>query len=136
MTDLQPDVPDVLQEEADPGAITVPVCVVEQRAPLRTQALPRKAGATLTRTLTTDPLRILRADHRRASAVLVTTEAEDAFRYALNAASAQDPSSMAVWPGAVPLVLDATTDIYVCAATGTVDLGVATSLWAEGEGGA
>lgn len=135
MTNLQPDLEDVLQEEADPGAVTVPVCLVEQRSPVRTQSLPRKAGATQTRTLSTTPQRYLRMDPRRARVTVMGTDATAAgvFRYAFTQAAAQDPSSMAVWPGGQPLIIEAVTDLYLCAAAGSVTVGIATELWAEGE---
>lgn len=127
-TDLQPTVADVLQEE-DTSAVTVPVCITDQRSPVRTQELPRKGGATFTRPLTTTPLHILRADHRRARAVLLC----DAVIYvAFSQASAQDTTSMTKWLANVPFPCDATTDVYVRTATGTADLGVVTYLWAEG----
>lgn len=128
-TDLQPDVPAVLQEEDD-GGLTVPVCLVEQKSPLRVQALPRKAGANMTRPITTTPSRVLRADPRRASALLVCASA---FYVAFSRAGAQETISMTLWPANVPLDCEATTDIYVRTVTSTADLGIATYLWAEGE---
>lgn len=133
-TDLQPDIEDVLQEEGG-GGMSVPVCITDQKQPLRTQALPRKAGATMTKTLTTTPQRVLRADARRARMRVVSTDATSAgaFRFATNAASAQDNSTMCLWPGAQPLVLEATTELWLSAVTGTFSVGIATELWAEGE---
>lgn len=137
MTELQPDVHDVLQEE-DVAAQSVPVCVVDQRAPLRTQALPRKGGATFTRTAPAasgavrNVARLLLADHRRASARLVSTQP---FLVAFTETAAQDDSTMCLWPAAQPFVHTATTDVWVgtpVAGTPGV-IGVTTELWAEGE---
>lgn len=135
MVDLQPDVADVLQEE-DGGGLTVPVCITEQKAPLRTQALPRKGGATMTKALTTTPLRVLTADHRRAVARVISTATANVFLFAHTEASAQDESTMSLWPGLVPLPVEATTELWlrVPATPGTgFSVGISTSLWAEGE---
>lgn len=132
--DLQPDIGDVLQEEGG-GGMSVPVCITDQKTPIRTQSLPRKAGATMTKTLTTTPARVLRADGRRARVRVVSTDATSAgaFRFATNAASMQDNSTMCIWPGAQPLVLEATTELWLAAVTGTFSVGIVTELWAEGE---
>lgn len=132
--DLQPDVADVLQEE-DGGTVTVPVCITEQRAPLRTQALPRKGGATFQKAVTTTPYRLLTRDPRRARATLISTAAANIYMVAYDEASAQDPSTMTPWPGAVPFHVDARTEVWVALPSGgtTFQLGVSTELWAEGE---
>jgi len=135
VTDLQPDVPDVLQEEED-GGITVPVCVVDQKSPIRTQALPRKGGATLTRSATTTPLRVLTADHRRARAQLLATGVDEVFLVAFSRAAAQSEDTMTRWCGRVPFETTATTEVWIRVPTtpGTaVTVGVAVELWAEGE---
>lgn len=132
--ELQPDIHEVMQQEEGPGP-RVPVCIDQQSVPLRTQALPRKAGATQTRILTTTAQRYLRADHRRARATVISTDATSAgtFLVAFNEASAQDPSTMAVWPGATQLTVDADTEVWLAAAASTVTVGILTELWAEGE---
>lgn len=132
--DLQPDVGDVLQEETD-AAVTVPVCITEQKSPVRTQALPRKGGATLTKTVTTTAQRVLMADHRRAKATAISTAAANIFLFAFTEAAAQDPSTMSVWPGLVPLPVEATTELWIALpAAGTpFSVGIHTALWAEGE---
>lgn len=130
--ELQPDVHEVLQEE-DAGALSVPVCITEQKGPVRTQALPRKGGATQTKTLTTTPLQVLWPDPRRARARLVTTSAANNLLIAFTAAAAQDPTTMAIWPGAVAFEHTATTELWVAAATGTFQVGILTETWADGE---
>jgi hypothetical protein len=129
VTELQPDVDDVLQEENGPQ-LAVPVCVVDQKTPLRTQALPRKGGATFTKTVTTTPVQVLWPDHRRARARIVSTAA---LLLAYDIAGAQDASTMAVWPANQPFEAGATTDVWVAAASGTAQVGIITELWAEGE---
>lgn len=128
--ELQPDVEDVLQVEPDGYEPTVKV---SQQGPVRTQGLPRKAGATFNRDITTDvgQVPLLRADHRRAHAVLV---ADAAFYVAFNVAAAQDPSRMAEWPPLEPLTVTATVDVWVRAVTGTANISVITESWATGEG--
>lgn len=129
MTDLQPDTADVLQEEGEPGG-TVPVCITDQKTPLRVQQLPRKGGATFTKTVGTTALQILWPDHRRARARVASTSA---ILIAYDMAAAQDPTTMAVWPAGQPFEASATTDVWVAAASGTAQVGVITEFWAEGE---
>jgi len=129
--ELQPDVEDVLQVE-EPGG-TEPVVKVEQQGPVRVQILPRKAAST--KTVVANPLpspfRILRPNPRRSSAYIV---APAAFLVAFNNASAQDPSTMALWPANVALPVSADTDVYVAAPTGTVSVSAVVEYWATGEG--
>jgi hypothetical protein len=127
--DLQPDVEDVLQEETPEPAIAVRV-----EGPVRTQALPRKAGASFTKTITTVAERVLRQDPYRAVAY-VTSFDQDVY-LAFNTASAQDTSRMCRWPRGVPFLSEAATDIWVASVTGTTAVSVSTELWATGEVGA
>jgi hypothetical protein len=132
---LQPDTADVLQEEG-PAVEAVPVCITDSKAPVRVQVLPRKGGATMTRDLTTTPLRVLSADHRRASATVIATGADDLFLVAFTETAAQAESTMTLWPGRVPFETDATTEVWLAvpADPGTgVTVGISTQLWAEGE---
>jgi hypothetical protein len=133
--DLQPDVHEVIQEEA-PDVLDVPVCITDQLSPLRVQVLPRKGGATSTRTVTTTPLRVLTADPRRGRAQLISTAAANVFLVAFTETAAQDESTMAPWMGGVPFEHTAATEVWVrLPSTGTpFTIGVVTELWAEGEG--
>lgn len=128
--DLQPDELEVLQAEHTGPEPTVRVCIGDQEAPLRVQILPRRQGATRTRTIGTTPVLLMSADDRRAQAILI---APAAFLFALSAASAQDPSMMAAWPPNVPYVLTAGSAIYAAAASATVAISVITEYWATGE---
>lgn len=132
--DLQPDVADVLQEEGVPLQ-SVPVCVTDVKAPVRVQQLPRKGGATFTKTLTTDPLRVLTADHRRARAQVISTAAANVFLVAFTQTAAQDESTMTLWMGGVPFETTATTEVWLRlpASAESFTVGVSTELWAEGE---
>lgn len=134
--DLQPDLDEVLQVEEPYGAEpTVKVCM---EGPVRTQALPRKAGSTKTAAVLTTPFRILRPNPRRASVLVI---ADAPFYFAFNTASAQidptvttPPPSMAMWPANVPLPITAQTDVWVAAKTGTANVSVVVEYWATGEG--
>lgn len=130
MSDLEPDVPEVLQTEAPDQLTAVPVCVEEVRTPVRIQALPRKGGSTRTRTVDTTAERLLTADHRRASAVLMATDQN--LLIAFSEAAAQDASSMSVWPKLVPFTVSATVEVWVAAATATTPVSITTERWAEG----
>lgn len=133
-TDLQPDVTEVLQSEepyGDSHVVDVKVC-----APVRTQPMPRKGGATFTRTVgvlgaTPGALNVLRADHRRAVAYLV---APTPFLIAYNDANAQSVDTMATIPGNVLIPVSATVDVWVAAPAGTVAVSVLVEDWATGEG--
>jgi hypothetical protein len=131
--ELQPDPDEVLQAEEPAG--TEPTVNVKVTTPVRTQALPRKGGATFTKplvALTAGPaLQVLRADHRRAQAILIGAAP---ILVAYGDASAQDPSTMALLPAGVLLPVSGTVDVWVAAATGTTTVSVLTELWATGEG--
>jgi len=129
--DLQPDNDDVLQVEDPAGyepEVNVKVC-----NPVRVQLLPRKAGATFTKTVAAmpTPTHLLRPNPRRAS-VTVISDAE--ILIALSRASAADASMMALWPAGVPFTSSAATDLLVAAETGTAVVSVIEELWATGEG--
>lgn len=133
-TDLQPDVPEVLQTEdpyGDTHIVPVEVC-----GPVRAQPLPRKGGATFTKTVgilgaTPGAVNVLRADHRRAQALLV---AASPFLVAFNDANVQSVDTMALIPANVLLPVSATVDVWIAAATGTVAVSVLVEDWATGEG--
>lgn len=128
---LQPDTDDLLQVEPEglPPAVDVNVS-----GPVRVQELPRKAGATGTKSVgvlaTSGPLRILRADKTRASAVLIA--ADQAIYIAFSLTAAQDPSTSLRWPTGLPFPITTATDVYVTAVTGTAVVSFATELWATG----
>lgn len=131
--DLQPDTGEVLQEEAPHGYQAIPVCVSEVKTPVRVQPLPRKGASTRTRTVTdTKAVQVLEANPRRYSASLMSMDQE--MLVAFSQAACQDPSTMAVWPKAVPFPITATVDVYVqCATTSqTTRVAIVTELWAEG----
>lgn len=133
-TDLQPDVTEVLQSEepyGDTHTVDVAVC-----GPVRTQPLPRKGGATFTKTVgvlgaVPGAANVLRADHRRAVAYLV---AASPFLVAYNDANAQSIDTMALVPANVLLPVSATVDVWVAAPTATVAVSVLVEDWATGEG--
>lgn len=129
-SELQPDTTEVLQEEPEyvmsvQGAVTV-------KGPVRTQALPRKGGATRTVTVTETPKRYLTADHRRASVKLRALDLDDAVAYAFNEASAGELGAMAELPGLEVETLTCTTELWVRAVSGTARIAITTENWAEG----
>lgn len=129
---MQPDMEEVLQVEEPAGK--EPVVKVSQQGPTRTQALPRRGGATRTVAnigVLPNAVLILRANPRRGGCFIV---APAAFLVAYNDASMQDVSTMALWPANVPLPVTATVDVWVAAATGTVSVSVVSEFWASGEG--
>lgn len=136
--DLQPDVDEVLQTEQDDtprdGKPEPPVDV-RVNGSVRTQELPHKAGATRTRpVVSTTPIRLLAADHRRARASVMSIGQN--MYVAFNSASASDVSTMMLWPANVPFIVLTATEVWVASATATTSVSFATELWATGEGDA
>lgn len=129
MTDLQPDVTEILQEEApDSGIIPVDI-----QGPIRTQNLPRKLAASRTVTFgDVTPKRLLRANPMRASANLVSFTSD--MLVAFNRAAKEDPSTMARWPMNTPLLVTAATDVYVAPVTAPMTISVVAEYWAVGDG--
>lgn len=127
--DLQPETQEVLQAET-PYRPEPPV-LVEIQTPVRTQELPRKAGATRTQTIGTTPQQLLRADHRRARVVLMSVG--QSMLVAFSKQSASSPDFMVLWPANVQFVVTTATEIWVASSTGTTSIGYATELWATGD---
>jgi len=133
VSDLQPDLEEVLQTEEHGGNEEIPVTVVVSGV-VRSQALPEKSGATKTiANVTTIPQKVLQADHRRARTTLLATGGS--MRFAFNAASAQDPSRMALWPAGLPMIHLGDDEVWVAADAGTVSVTVISGRWAVGEDG-
>lgn len=127
---LEPDVHEVLQEETPEELTAIPVEVRSVDGPVRVQLLPDKGAATLTRTVTaTEAKRVLVADARRRSAVLVSIDQN--ILVAFSEAACQADSAMAVWPKLVPLTVPATVEVWVKSATGTTAVSVQSFLWAQ-----
>lgn len=132
--DLQPDVTEVLQVEEPYG--DTHVVQVGVKGPVRTQPLPRKGGATFTKTVgvlgsTPGALNVLRADHRRAVAYLT---APAPFLVAYNDANVQSVDTMALIPANVLLPVTATVDVWIAAPSATVAVSIVVEDWATGEG--
>jgi hypothetical protein len=129
--DLQPETDEVLQMEPEPSLTTVPVCVQEIKSPVRTQELPRKLGTTQTKSISANSQRVLKADHFRAQAIVVSFDQD--MLVAFNMASAQDPSTMSRWPALVPMVVTTMSEVWVAAFTATSSVSITTERWATGE---
>lgn len=126
---LEPDVHEVLQEEPADDMTAIPVEVRCVEGPVRVQVLPDKGASTKTLTVTSSrAVRVLVADARRKSAVLIGTEA---FRVAYTQAAATEDTAMALWPKDVPLVVSATVEVHVKAAAADSTVSVQTFRWAE-----
>lgn len=129
--ELQPDELEVLQAEEPDHIITVPVTIAAANVPVRMQDMPRKAGATLTKTVGTIPQKILFADHRRAQVRVISIG--QSMLIAFSSAMAGDPSRMAVWPANVPFTMNTDGELWVASSTSTTQLGIITEMWATGE---
>lgn len=130
--DLQPTTAEVVQAEAEYDLTTVPVCVTEIKSPVRTQALPRKGGSTFTKVYSSSiAQRVLTADHYRASATLYCDAQK--MRIAFDKTAIESDTQMAVWPAATPLVVTATTEVWVKVDTADAEVSVMTERWAAGE---
>lgn len=124
--ELQPDELDVLQAETD----DMPSVRVSVDGPVRTQDLPRKAGATFTKTIGTTPIRLLTQDHRRAQVRLMSIG--QSMLVAFSSAMAQDASRMALWPANVAFTMNNDSEVWVASATATTSISVITEMWATG----
>lgn len=130
MSDLQPDVGEVLQEEPYKMTVTGEVAVC---GPVRTQELPRKGGATKTKVVSdTVYVQMLDNDMRRGFVVVMSMDAELYFGF--GEASMQAVGAMSVWPKGVALPVPVASELWVqCAEAGkTTRVSVTTGLWATG----
>lgn len=129
--DLQPDDLESLQAEYDGPEPVAKVEIVATTGVVRTQELPRKGGGSFTKTVTVTPIQLLRADHRRAIARIVSIGQN--MYVSLSQASAQSPGSMALWPQNVAFTVTADTEVWVASSTSTTSISVVTEFWATGE---
>jgi hypothetical protein len=127
--DLQPDELEVLQAEPPIGPQPAVHVIVD--GPVRTQDLPRKQGATRSRVIGTTPQKYFAADHRRASVRGVSIGQNVLIAH--NAASAADPSTMALWPVNTPFLITSDSEIWFASASGTTTISTITEYWATGE---
>lgn len=135
MTDLQPDLDEVLQAEEHGPNEEIPVAVVVEGV-VRTQTLPQKSGSTKTVPIAAAgarPVKVLSADHRRARTQLMAIGG--AFRFAFNVGSKEDPSTMALWPANTAMTHLGDDEIWVIAETVAITLSVVTGRWAVGDDG-
>jgi len=135
--DLQPDLDEVLQAERHGISHDYPVPVAVEGV-VRTQDLPQKSGTTKTVSLAAagvgvTPVRVLKANHRRARVVLLAIGG--AMRFSFDPASKEDPSRMALWPANVPFTHLGDDDVFVAADTVAITVTVVAGHWAVGEDG-
>lgn len=129
--DLQPNDLEAMQAETDDPGPAARVQIVGIDGPVRTQELPRKAASTIQKVVgATQSVQILRADHRRAIARVVSV-GQNVY-VAFSQAAAQEPQSMALWPQNVPLLVTADAELWVRSSTGTTTVSVVAEFWAVG----
>lgn len=130
--DFQPDVNEVLQDEAVSTISAIPVCVDEIKTPVRTQPLPRiGTPTTQTKTFTATAVRVLPYNPRRASATVIAIDND--ILVAFNTASKEDLSTMAYWPKSIPLILNHCSEVWIASAATTSKVSIITERWAAGE---
>lgn len=129
--DLQPDELDVLQAEESGAVPRIPVSIEGVTLPIRVQMLPRKAGATFSKTVGTTPTRLLTSDHRRAEARVMSVGQNMYVGY--SNAMAQDFSRMVLWPANTTFLMQHDGELWVAAATAQTTISVAVEQWATGE---
>lgn len=129
--DLQPDELDVLQAQEPDHQVTVPVSIASVDVPIRTQDLPRKAGATFNKTVGTTPVRLLTSDHRRSQTRVISVGQN--MYVAFSNAMAQDLSRMALVPANTIFTMNHDGELWVASATTTTTVSVVTEQWAVGE---
>lgn len=129
--ELQPDEQAVLQaEEVGPDPL-IRIDLARAEVPVRVQALPRRSGATINKTVDMTGGQLLKADHRRAS-VTVMSIGQNIY-IAFSNASYQDTSRMMLWPANVPYVMTHDGELWVRSAQTTTTVSLAVEGWAAGE---
>jgi len=128
--EIRLDASDLEVLQADPDT-TEPSVLVRQDGVFHVQTLPTKQGATKTVPVGTTPTRYLAADHRRASAKLLSIGGN--MLIAFNMASTGDPSRMAEWPANLQYVCTSDSEVWLAAKTGTVAVSIITEYWATGD---
>jgi hypothetical protein len=130
--EFQPDINEVLQDEAVSTISAIPVCVDEIKTPVRTQVLPHiGTPTTLTKTFTTTAIKVLPSNPRRATFTVLAIDND--ILIAFNAASKEDSSTMAYWPKLIPLRLTHCAELWIASATTTSKVSIITERWAAGE---
>lgn len=121
-----PPVPEVLQAETGFPDDAIPVEVV---APVQVQEAPSISGGMFTRSIDTVGRRILPTEARRKTATIMPLSAD--VRFGTTQAEAANGGAGVVWPGNVPYVYGASSELWVAAVTGTVSVGVAVEHFAR-----
>jgi hypothetical protein len=114
-----PTVPDLDQRQLDPPM----VASVRQVEPWRVQLLPARTGVAISHQLTTDLVKVVTADSKRAHAVLVA-DVDFLFSHASSATPCW-------WPARVPMYRDDCAEIYVSVPSGTGRVTVIGAIWAD-----
>lgn len=125
--DLQPDTGDLLQEEQVPGLTAIPVVV---EGPTRVVELPAQDLVLGQVDVdNTTPVRIFGRDPRRKRLQLVASGGS--VRIATSQKQAV-PGNGAVWPVGVPYMVNAMTEVWVIAVSGSpVTVSYSAEQWAD-----
>lgn len=115
-----PPVEELLQAETGFPDRAIPVEVV---APVQVQEAPSISGGMFTRSIDTTGRRLLPTEPRRKTATIMPLSAD--VRFGTTQAEAASAGAGVVWPGNVPYVYGASSELWVAAVTGTVSVGVA-----------
>jgi hypothetical protein len=125
LIDPRADIDDVLQDVPDPAAMMP--APVQQQGPIDVRQLPRDDGGAFSVQVTSQPRRVLTADPRRASAVLMP-RSQDIY---WGRSPAQCSGGYAAWwPVGVRLDIEHTGEVWVATGAGlTTDVTVSTTQW-------
>jgi hypothetical protein len=126
---VEPDVGEVVQYEPEAGP-SGPVAVMVT-GPVQTREVPA-AGYPGYRTETVGAVgvRLLSLEPRRKAATILALDGD--VWLATSQAGAQAGAGGAMrWPGGVPYVCQHMHEVWACAVSGTVTVGVETVQWAE-----
>ncbi|MFJ6530882.1 hypothetical protein ACIQMZ_37250 [Streptomyces longwoodensis] len=124
-----PEPDDVVQAEYIEATRPVDVVV---RGPVQTRELPAKGAGYKTDQAvgTSVAVKVLPLEPRRKSAIIIPVS-QDVWISASQAGAQSGAAGAMRWPAAVPYVVDHMEEVWVCAVTGTTDVGSESRMWSE-----
>lgn len=127
--DVTVDPEDVVQDEEHGAGQPVAVAVA---GPVQTRELPSRTPGYKTDQAvgTTVAVKVLPFEPRRKSALLVAIS-QDVWIGASQASAQSGAAGAMRWPALVPYVVDHMDEVWVCAVTGTTDVGSESRFWSE-----
>lgn len=125
--DITPDPQEIVQAEDYGHPVDVSVC-----GPVQTRELPARPGGYKTdqNVTTSVAVKILPMEPRRKSAVLISTS-QDIYISGSQAGAQAGAAGAMRWPAVVPYTVEHLGEVWVCAVTGTTDVGSESRLWSE-----